>query len=160
MTGSTSTTNSKTSTTTKKTTTTKKSSTKNQTATTTAKSAAKTSTTATATPSLAHNNAEYEYVLEEMDQAGMTYNEAAQYEEPQYDSAIDAFPDAIQTIKDQIAQQVPVDEIKSQFTGFLHTLADEFPESAADIQRLESVTAQYSTYEDWDHFVQVLEYNL
>ncbi|KAL1926099.1 hypothetical protein VTP01DRAFT_6136 [Rhizomucor pusillus] len=160
LTGSTSTTNSKTSTTTKKTTTTKKSSTKTQTATTTAKSAAKTSTTATATPSLAHNNAEYEYVLEEMDQAGMTYNEAAQYEEPQYDSAIDAFPDAIQTIKDQIAQQVPVDEIKSQFTGFLHTLADEFPESAADIQRLESVTAQYSTYEDWDHFVQVLEYNL
>lgn len=89
-----------------------------------------------------------------MDQAGMSY------EETQYDSAIDAFPDAIQTIKDQIEQQVPVAEIKSQFTEFLRSLAAEFPESAADIQRLEGVTAQYDSYENWEHFAQVLEYNV
>lgn len=72
-------------------------------------------------------------------------------------SAIDAFPQAINTLKDQLNQQVSPDQIKTEWNNFLENLAAQYPESASSIKELEDATANYSTTENWQHLVQVLE---
>lgn len=117
-----------------------------------------------------HSNTGFNYVLSEMDQAGMTgttlntapaaeSNNADQQQQQQQQgsSAIDAFPQAIQTLQAQLDQQASPDQIKTQWNSFLENLAAQYPNSASSIKELEDATANYSTAKEWQHLVQVLE---
>lgn len=80
-----------------------------------------------------------------------------QQQQQQGSSAIDAFPQAIQTLQAQLDQQASPDQIKTQWNSFLENLAAQYPNSASSIKELEDATANYSTTGEWQHLVQVLE---
>lgn len=72
-------------------------------------------------------------------------------------SPILAFPNEIVTLETLGGGDRTADEIKSEWSTFISKLEIEYPNNAADIQKLDAVTANINDVAGWDQFLQLLK---
>lgn len=72
-------------------------------------------------------------------------------------SPILAFPNEIVTLETLGNGDRTADEIKTEWSTFISKLEIEYPNNAADIQKLDAVTANITDVAGWDQFLELLK---